>query len=198
MHVINTQAKRLSKMVAALLDISRLEQGKLIIESSPVDLCALVRRVVEEVQPGLTQHTVEYISPDDSSLLIDADELRLEQVLQNLISNAVKYSLNGGRVRVQVMRQGDIACIAVTDEGIGIPPEDIPHLFERFYRASNTDEQHVSGMGIGLYIVKEIVSLHGGRVEVESSVGSGSMFSVYLPFNSDLDETMRERIGAAD
>lgn len=182
MHVISAQAKRLSKMIAALLDISRLEQGKLRIELSPVDLCALVERVVEEVQPSLTAHTVECISPDDRSIVIDGDELRLEQVLQNLVNNAMKYSLGGGPVRVQVMQRGELACIAVTDHGIGIPPEDIPHLFERFYRAGNTDERHVSGMGIGLYIVKEIVTLHGGSVEVESTVGSGSTFTVCLPF----------------
>jgi signal transduction histidine kinase len=183
-HVINAQAKRLSRMIAALLDISRLEQGKLAIERSQVDLCALVRRVVEEVQPSLTTHTVECIIPDEF-LLVEGDELRLEQVLQNLIGNAVKYSLNGGPVRVQVAQRGDMACIAVTDRGIGIPAEDISHLFERFYRASNTDDQHITGMGIGLYIVKEIVTLHGGSVEVESTLGSGTTFTVCLPFTPD-------------
>jgi signal transduction histidine kinase len=182
-------------MVAALLDISRLEQGKLTIERSPVDLCALVKRVVEEVQPGLTAHTVECVSPDES-IMIEADELRLEQVLQNLISNAVKYSLTGGLVRVRVEQRGTIACIAVIDQGMGIPAEDIPHLFERFYRASNTDEQHVSGMGIGLYIVKEIVSLHNGNVEVESTVGSGSSFTVCLPFNQDSSQMPHQQAAA--
>jgi signal transduction histidine kinase len=180
-RIISEQTKRLSKMVAALLDISRLEQGKLTIERAPVDICALAKRVVEEVQPGLMMHTVEYISPAESSITIDGDELRLEQVLQNLIGNAVKYSLSGGLVLVQVEQRGDMACITVADRGMGIPAEDIPHLFERFYRAGNTDEQHISGMGIGLYIVKEIVSLHGGSVEVESKPGSGSTFTVYLP-----------------
>jgi signal transduction histidine kinase len=180
-HVINEQTKRLSKMVAALLDISRFEQGRLTIEQAPVDLCALVKRVVEEVQPSLTMHTVECISPDESSILIEGDELRLEQVLHNLIDNAVKYSLNGGSVLVRVEQRGNTACIAVTDQGMGIPAEDISHLFERFYRASNTGEQHISGMGIGLSIVQEIVSLHGGSVEVESIEGHGSTFTVHLP-----------------
>lgn len=195
MQVINAQAKRLSKMIAALLDISRLEQGKLLIERSLVDLCALVKRVVEEVQPGLTAHTVECISPDEL-ILIEADELRLEQVLQNLISNAVKYSLSGGPVQVRVEQRGTMACIAVTDQGIGIPAEDIPQLFERFYRASNADDQHVSGMGIGLYIVKEIVSLHNGEVKVESNEGSGSTFTVCLPFKQDVSEIMHQKAAA--
>lgn len=181
MQIISTQAKRLNTMIAMLLDISRLEQGKLTIKRSPFDLCALVRRVVEEVQPVLAQHTVECIAPDGAALIIDGDELRLEQVLQNLVSNAIKYSLNGGNIRVQVAQHGEMACIAVIDAGMGIPAEDIPHIFERFYRASNTDDQHVSGMGIGLYIVKEIVTLHGGSVAVESDVDKGSAFSVCLP-----------------
>lgn len=181
-QIINTQAKRLNKMIATLLDISRLEQGKLVIERAPLDLCALAKRVVEEVQPGLTDHTVECTIPNDAALMIDGDELRVEQVLQNLVNNAIKYSLNGGLVRLQVAQRGEMACIAVIDQGMGIPSDDIPHLFERFYRASNTDEQHVSGMGIGLYIVKEIVTLHGGSITVESSVGSGSTFTVCLPF----------------
>jgi signal transduction histidine kinase len=90
-------------------------------------------------------------------------------------------------VLVQVEQRGDMACITVADRGMGIPAEDIPHLFERFYRAGNTDEQHISGMGIGLYIVKEIVSLHGGSVEVESTPGSGSTFTVYLPSDARVD-----------
>src|SRR3982750_130212 len=100
-----------------------------------------------EVLPGLTTHTVECHLPE-TVLIIDGDELRLEQVLQNLISNAVKYSPDGGAAQVRVAKHGSRACIAVTDQGIGIPAEDIPHLFERFYRASNTDDQHISGMGI--------------------------------------------------
>jgi signal transduction histidine kinase len=179
-HVIAEQARRLGQMVAMLLDISRLELGKLTIERARVDLCALARRVVEEAQPNLTMHTVACDIPD-RPVTIQGDELRLEQVLQNLIGNGVKYSLTGGPVRVQIEQRGSTARIVVTDRGIGIPAEDIPHLFERFYRAGNSDEQHMGGMGIGLYIVKEIVSLHGGSVAVESVQGSGSRFTVCLP-----------------
>jgi signal transduction histidine kinase len=179
-QVIAEQAKRLSKMVAMLLDISRLELGKLTIERAPIDLCALVKRVVEETQPSLVTHTVECVIPDES-IIIEGDELRLEQVLQNLIGNGLKYSINGGPVRVQVERRGRMACITVTDQGIGIPAADMPRLFERFYRAGNTDERHIGGMGIGLYIVKEIVSLHGGNIEATSVQGSGSTFIVRLP-----------------
>lgn len=190
-HVMSEQAKRLSKMIRALLDISRLEQGRLSIEHDQFDLCTLVKRVVEEAQPSLTAHTVEYLGTDDQ-ILLEGDELRLEQVLQNLIGNAVKYSLQGGTVRVELAHDGHHAYITVTDQGIGIPPADLPHLFERFYRAGNINGLRVSGMGIGLYIVKEIVTLHGGSVAVESTPGEGSRFIVSLPFRPGQPETLQD------
>jgi signal transduction histidine kinase len=116
--------------------------------------------------------------------MIMGDELRLEQVLQNLISNALKYSLNTGAVQIRVEQEHDTARIVVADQGLGIPTADIPRLFERFYRASNADVQHITGMGIGLYIVKEILLLHGGTITVESTEGEGSTFIVDLPRTS--------------
>jgi signal transduction histidine kinase len=184
-QVIHTQTKRLSKMIATLLDISRFEQGKLIIERAPLDLCALVRRIVEEVLPSLSIHTVECHLPE-TAIIIDGDELRLEQVVQNLISNAVKYSPDGGAIQVRVAQRGNLACIEVIDQGIGIPAEDIPHLFERFYRAGNMG--HISGMGIGLYIVHELVNLHGGSVAVASAQSQGSTFTVCLPIKDNNSE----------
>jgi signal transduction histidine kinase len=177
-------------MVATLLDISRFEQGKLIIERAPIDLCALVMRIVEEVIPSLSIHIAECELPE-TAMIIDGDELRLEQVVQNLISNAVKYSPDGGTLRVRVAQRGDQACIEVIDQGIGIPAEDIPHLFKRFYRAGNMDEQHISGMGIGLYIVHELVHLHGGSVTVASTLKQGSTFTVCLPIKDSNSETVQ-------
>jgi signal transduction histidine kinase len=170
-------------MILSLLDISRIETGRLDIERVPIDLCALVRRVVEELQPTLDTYIVECHAPS-GSLLIDGDEVRLEQVVQNLLANAVKYSPRGGSIVVQVEQRADQAWMTVTDCGIGIPKHDQPHLFQRFYRASNADTQHMSGMGIGLYVVKEIVTLHGGTVAVESREGEGSTFTVCLPLAS--------------
>jgi signal transduction histidine kinase/PAS domain-containing protein len=180
-QVLYEQSMRLNKMISALLDISRLEQGTLSIEQGLVDLCALVGRVVEEVQPGLTLQSVECVIPHGLCLTIAGDELRLEQVLHNLINNALKYSAARGITRVRVEQRGDMAAVVVSDQGIGIPAADMPHLFERFYRASNANRQSISGMGIGLSIVNEIVSLHGGSVTVESTLGQGSTFTVCLP-----------------
>jgi len=178
--VIVEQARRLGKMIAALLDLSQIEMGQLSIEHEPVDVCALVRRVVAEVRPALDQHRVECVGTD-APLLVEGDELRLEQVLQNLIQNAIKYSPEGGLVVVRVEQRGGQAYVAVADQGIGIPPQALPRLFERLYRASNVDEWQIRGMGIGLHVVREIIALHGGTVEVQSEEGRGSTFAFSLP-----------------
>ena len=114
-------------------------------------------------------------------ILVNADPLRLEQVVHNLVNNAVKYSPTGGGVTVRVERQAELALLSVSDEGLGIPAGALPQLFQRFYRADNVTAHHISGMGIGLYVVREIVTRHGGTVEVTSTEGAGSTFRVSLP-----------------
>jgi len=151
---------RLNKMITALLDISRIEMGQLSIVCAPMDLSALGRRVVAEMQPTLELHTIEYSDPG-VEMWVEGDELRLEQVLHNLISNAVKYSPAGGAVIVRLEQRGAYACAVIEDHGIGIPADAVPLLFTRFYRANNVDPQNISGMGIGLFVVKEIMTLHG-------------------------------------
>jgi signal transduction histidine kinase/DNA-binding response OmpR family regulator len=180
LRVVADQATRLSKMVSSLLDISRLQLGQLSIEPAPLDLGQLAARLVEETRPLLSQHTIEYIGAA-APALISGDELRLEQALQNLIQNAVKYSPEGGAITVRVERSDSHASVAVTDSGIGIPPDALPQLFHRFYRAPNVDPQHISGLGVGLYVVKEIVELHGGMIDVRSEVGAGSTFVFVIP-----------------
>jgi PAS domain S-box-containing protein/excisionase family DNA binding protein len=180
LQVVADQAARLNQMIGALLDISRLQVGQLTFSYAPLDLCALAQQMVAEVQPTLTQHTVTCATPD-APLIIEGDALRLEQVLQNLIGNAIKYSPAGGLVNVRVERRGEWVYVDVTDQGIGIPQEALAKLFERFYRASNGDAEGIGGMGIGLYVVKEIVTLHGGKIAVTSREGEGSTFSICLP-----------------
>jgi PAS domain S-box-containing protein len=177
--VVVGQANRLNKMVTGLLDISRIEQGALSIDLAPLDLCELARQVVEEIQPTLSLHTI--VLDTAGALLIEGDALRLEQVFQNLIGNAVKYSPEGGEVRVRVAARDGLAVLEVADQGIGIPDDALPRLFQRFFRAKNADPRRISGVGIGLYVVKEIVELHGGQVAVASHEGQGSTFTVALP-----------------
>jgi PAS domain S-box-containing protein len=180
LRIIGEQAARLNRLIAVMLDISRLQIGQLTITRAPLDIGAMVQRVVDDVRPTLVQHTLTCRLPD-TPLMIEGDELRLEQVLQNLLNNAIKYSPAGGPITVQVERQGEGVYVAVADQGIGIPQANLPMLFQRFYRADNVDPQQISGMGIGLYVVRAIVELHGGQVNVVSPDGGGSIFTVYLP-----------------
>jgi PAS domain S-box-containing protein len=178
------QAFRLNKLIEAVLDTGRIQAGRLEIERAPVDVAALVGRFAEEVRPTLDDRSLE-VSLADEPLVVIGDELRLEQVLQNLVHNAVKYSPAGGAVRLRVEREDGQARVSVGDEGIGIPPAELDQLFQRYYRAGNAAALGINGMGIGLYVVREIVTLHGGAVTVESVEGAGSTFTVRLPLADD-------------
>ncbi|HEX6290819.1 MAG TPA: PAS domain-containing sensor histidine kinase [Herpetosiphonaceae bacterium] len=181
-QIIADQATRLNKMIASLLDISRIETGQLSIERMPLDVCALIRRLVDDVRATITERQIEALCPG-SALMIQGDELRLEQVFQNLIQNALKYSPQHQPIVVAVRHDQTHVFVDVQDRGIGIPQAELPQLFERFYRAGNVNQKSISGLGIGLYVVKEIVELHDGTVTVESAEGHGSTFTVALPID---------------
>lgn len=174
------QGWRMKDLIDTLLDVSRIERGQLVIERQPVNICTLARQVVQTLQPTLVAHTLHEQIPD-KPLLVNGDAMRLEQVFHNLLGNAIKYTPDGGAISLHVTAQDDQICLYVMDEGIGIPADALPHLFRRFYRANNAISHSASGFGVGLYVVKEIVTLHGGRITVESVEGQGSSFHVYLP-----------------
>jgi PAS domain S-box-containing protein len=178
-RTIADQAARLNQMIMVLLDITRLGTGQASIARTPLDLAALVRGVVDAMRPLLTEHTIEMDGA--AELPVEGDAIRLEQVFQNLLDNAIKYSPNGGRITVRVEREGELACAHIADEGIGIPAGDLPHVFGRSYRVNSAEAQQIGGTGIGLYVAKEIVTLHGGEVTAASALGRGSIFSVRLP-----------------
>jgi signal transduction histidine kinase len=179
-QVISQQIERLNALVMTLLDLTRLEMGQFVQQRRTMDLGALVRRVGDDIQLTLKRHTLE-LELADEPLLVDGDELRLEQVLQNLVENAIKYSPLGGPITVAARRRGDEVCLAVRDQGIGIPELEREHIFERFYRADNASQQQIGGLGIGLYVVKEIVTQHGGSIDVVSQQDAGSAFTICLP-----------------
>lgn len=183
LRAIREQADRLNELITTLFDVSRIEMGQLQLARAPLDLSALVRHIVEQLQPTLTRHTLTISGPTEP-LIIEGDALRLEQVVQNLLGNAIKYSPTGGPIAVHIERRASQACITVTDRGIGIPKTALPYLFRRFFRADNTRRQQIAGTGVGLYVVKEIVSRHGGEVLVSSTEGEGSAFTVCMPLQS--------------
>lgn len=183
LSVIEQQALRLTKQIDTLLDLSRIELGQFNLEQAEVDLAALSRRIVAELEPTLERHALQATIPE-AALLILGDATRMEQVIQNLLQNAIKYSPNGGAVNIAVERQGNIAVLTVSDQGVGIPETARPYLFQRFYRASNVSGRNISGMGIGLYLVNLIVTLHHGAVEYSSAENQGSTFIVRLPLHA--------------
>jgi len=186
LRTLSGQADRLSRLIEAVLDVSRLQGGELRLERDAVDLAGLVRRVAEELSLVAGHHTLVCVTPPDPQI-IEGDALRLEQVLQNLVQNAVKYSPHGSTIRVQIEQRNAEVAVSVADQGVGVPEAAIPELFRPFYRASNIDSW-VTGFGIGLYVVKEIVTRHGGSVHVASAEGQGSTFTIMLPLRLAQEE----------
>jgi signal transduction histidine kinase len=171
------EAKRLSALVLELLDASRLEQGKLVGEREPVDLVELARDVARRDTYQGRRIKISAGGPVVGSY----DPRRIGQVLENLVENAVKYSPDESEIQIDLAQRDGQAYVDVTDQGIGIPPGDLPQIFERFHRGSNVDDRRFAGMGLGLFICKGIVEQHGGCIWVESRVGTGTTFHVVLP-----------------
>jgi len=186
--LLTAQTGRLGRLIDELLDVSRIESGKLDFRYGEVDLNQLARDVAHRMQLTTTQHAIVVIAENEAGAQIAADRDHLEQVLDNLISNAIKYSPEGGRIEVQVADRDEEMMISVRDEGVGIPPGKVEAVFGLFYQAEDPVSRRGGGMGLGLYISKEIIERHGGRIWAESEPGVGTTVYVVLP---------RERSSAA-
>ena len=184
--VIAEESDRLARLVDDLLDASRLQAGGLPFRDvEEVDLRVIVRRVVERYRPQSTQHTLTVDFPADYPL-IQGDPQRLEQVLDNFISNAIKYAPRGGDIVMRGEANPAEVIISVTDQGVGIPLDEQEKIFDRFYRVESPETRAVSGTGLGLYLTRAIVRAHGGRCWVDSRPGYGSTFYVALPRETGL------------
>lgn len=182
MHRIQTAVKHMTEMLNNVLVIGKAEAGKLDFIPVPFDLVKYCHYLVEELQLNVNnQHAISFIRQDDS-MPCCMDEKLLEHILSNLLSNAIKYSPTGSTVRFSLTLKDGLAVFTIQDQGIGIPPEDLPHLFESFHRATNVG--NIQGTGLGLAIVKKCVDTHNGEIAVKSEVGVGTIFSVTLPLNS--------------
>ncbi|MCC6628010.1 MAG: sensor histidine kinase [Chloroflexi bacterium] len=173
---------RLTALTDDLLDSTRIRLGQLALRAEPLDLAALTRTIVERTQAGLdSRHRLELTLPDEPVQIV-GDASRLEQVLDNLLDNAIKYSPGGGLVRVGLCPVADGVLLTVADEGIGLPDGLAQDIFEPFGRADNARRDHVQGLGLGLHICRSIVERHGGRITAESEgEGRGTTFRVWLP-----------------
>src|SRR5215475_573689 len=178
---------RLSRLVEDLLMLARGDSGRIELRCEPVDLNELCRRMAEYIAPLADQRdqTLIYEPPPDAGtapVMVSADMLRIKQLLLNLLDNAIKYTERRGSVALGLKTDENVAVITVSDTGRGIPPEDLPHIFERFFRRSaKTADRTAAGFGLGLSIVKWIVDSHGGRIEAKSELGKGTTFIVRLP-----------------
>lgn len=181
---MDTQIDRLSRLITDLLDVSRMKEGIIPYALEEVDIALLVREVVEDLQHrnlNETQPLYRITIQGTVQKKVKGDKDRLEQVLSNLISNAIKYSPNANRVDISITSNDAEAIVHVRDHGIGIAQEHIDRIFERFYRVHGTDNKTFTGMGLGLHISHEIIQRHGGRMWVNSTPGQGSTFSFSLP-----------------
>lgn len=186
-RLIHEESGRLVRLVNNFLDLERLERGAVAHEARPVHLGALCERIAARVAAGPCRIAVEV---EAGLPLVHGDEALLAQVLANLVENAIKYSPGGGEVRVAARRVADEVVVAVSDQGLGLPPEALPRLFEKFYRVNSREHAGIQGTGLGLSICRRIVERHGGRIWAQSpGLGQGSTFCFALP-------VAREREGA--
>lgn len=180
--IARNNTDRLIRLINDILDISRIEAGKLEIRRAPLSPAEVVRRAVQEMTAFARQRSIVLTAEVPEGLpRVMADADRLHQVLDNLLSNAVKFSPEGSEVRIRAEAAGDMVRFDVIDRGPGIPPDQIEAIFERFYRIDNAASRRTGGTGLGLTICKAIVEEHGGRIWVESKVGEGSTFSFTIP-----------------
>jgi PAS domain S-box-containing protein len=174
----NIYINRLDSLIADLLDVSRIQAGKLQFNMVEFNLTNLISDSIEAIQPTSTKHTI--LCNECPDITVYGDLHRLEQVFMNLLSNAIKYSPDSEKVEIEIKKIEDTIQVSVKDYGLGIPKKNLSQLFERFYRVEKTSKQF-SGLGIGLYISMEIISRHGGTIKVESEEGKGSSFLVTIP-----------------
>ena len=180
MHIISEESERLSKLITRLLNLSRIEVGRIRIDRKIFDLSAAAREVMNSYKTSLMIKELTLESDLPQALPIYADQHYFKEALNQLLENAVQYTNKGGMIKIFIRDNADKATISVSDTGCGIPKEDLPHIFERFYKVERPAEK-VGGIGMGLAVVKYIVEAHGGTISVESEAGKGTTFGFTLP-----------------
>jgi PAS domain S-box-containing protein len=188
LSVVERNSKRLMQLVGDLLFMAQVEAGKLALDLEAVDLNEMVTECLEAAKPIADEREIELVAEVEKTPMMVGDRSRLSQVLDNLISNALKFTGRAGRVSIRVTMVGDDAVVEISDTGVGIPAGEQDRLFERFFRSSNATEQAIPGTGLGLTIAKAIVERHGGSIAIESEEGAGTTVRVGLPVRTVLLE----------
>jgi signal transduction histidine kinase len=180
LQIINEQSDRLTRLIGELLDVSSIRRGSFPLWLELVDLASVVSQVVSRMKLTAPEFTFD-LDVADTQIWVNADRQRMEEVLTNLLQNALKYSGDSRRIEVAIRCVEKEVVTSVRDFGVGIPEGERDRIFERFFRATNVASPRHTGLGLGLYIAHNIVSRHGGRMWVESNMGTGSTFYFALP-----------------
>jgi signal transduction histidine kinase/CheY-like chemotaxis protein/PAS domain-containing protein len=199
-EALRRNAQSQSQLINDLLDLSRLQRGKISLNQETVSLPAIIDNAVETVRTDAARKGVEIIlQASDQLLLVEGDRLRLQQIAWNILNNAVKFTPAGGRIEISLSSDGDSAVLIVSDTGQGIDPSFLPHVFEMFRQADGSNRRRHGGLGIGLALVRQLVQLHGGAISVESAGSNqGSRFTVRLPLLCETAPLAVASSGAVD
>jgi heavy metal sensor kinase len=192
------EVERLSKIVDRLFALSRLDAGEAQSEWVRFDLAALAAATADQMALLAEDRRIAVVCEAGAPVMVEGDRARLKQVVVNLLDNAIKYTPEGGSVRMSVKADSGKAVLEVADTGIGLAPDDLARVFDRFFRADKARSRDPDGAGLGLAIVKSICNAHGGRIEVESTLGTGSCFRVALPKAADRPTTSESKPFAAE
>jgi heavy metal sensor kinase len=184
LETISQEAKQMSSTIDQLLTLARADAGKEQWNFGQVDLAKLISKLSTDIEVLCQDKGLGFQLGHTEALVVQGDEARLRGLFMNLLDNAIRYTPSPGTVSVSLRREGKMAVVAITDSGVGIPAEDIPLIFERFYRVDKSRSRVEGGSGLGLAICRYIVEAHRGKIEVESTVGVGSTFSVWIPIQS--------------
>jgi heavy metal sensor kinase len=184
LETISQESRRMSSLIEQLLTLARADAGKEQWNFAEVNLGGLITNLSADVEVLCHEKGITCQLGQTQDLVIKGDEARLRELFMNLLDNAIRYTPTAGTVSISLHREAQMAVVAITDTGVGIPAEEIPFIFERFYRADKSRSRAEGGTGLGLAICRYIAEAHGGKIEVESQVGVGSTFSVWLPLLS--------------
>jgi two-component system, OmpR family, sensor histidine kinase ArlS len=180
LRIIHEEATKLSGLIKELFDLAKMDENTFTIKKERLELCSLLQLIHKKIAPSFIENqiTLKIICPGE--VYIEADPVRFEQIILNLLDNARKYSEAGNNVSIQVLRKNEHIHLFVKDEGKGIPEEDQPWIFDRFYRVDKSRSKALGGSGLGLAIVKELVEAHGGKIRLKSELGKGTTFEIIL------------------
>jgi heavy metal sensor kinase len=178
---VNGEIDRMSNLINDLLLLSKMDSDIVTMQFEKNSLSAIISESINSLRPILSKSNIQISFYSPADIEADCDKLKIRQAVGNLIENAIKYSKSDGYVKIYLTKAGEDACITVEDNGVGIPPEHLNHIFERFYRVDKARSRDTGGTGLGLHIVRKIAIMHGGRVEVESTEKVGTKFMLYLP-----------------